>query len=286
MHLPISADSSSLTTVACEAESLITIKLRRGRSLFIAEPEQQRVTYEIRCTTEQNEKILIEVGEDGTWEIQAQELLAGALHWHYPKRMWDSRLSVTACQFLGLNYVSAAQSIAAGFKIAPSASGRDLDVFVQNPNPDFRIDSLMLRRMTTHTSAVYPDLAIHLSQVQVINLQPLEGKPCIYTGSISTEQKMAAKGRLWWEASLSSLKAASVLHENEGLELGCTANWKPEDVIDNGVVGDLSSLAHDIVTRIGAVGLRYEGSTAARSKKTTLQTSESPLELLNGLSRW
>lgn len=91
---------------------------------------------------------------------------------------------------------------------------------------------------------------------------------------------MVAARRLWWESSLSSVSAAAALKDNETFK---QATWKPRNVISGGLVGDLVSLASDIVTRIDNVGINNKGPSGAGSGlKTAIQTSDKTRELPTG----
>ena len=86
---------------------------------------------------------------------------------------------------------------------------------------------------------------------------------------------MAANHRLWWEVSVSSQQVSDNLKENDTLELGEKAQWKAEQIVDNGVVGDLYALAQEIVTRIDHVGVENRGPAGSESKTTTKPSEKS-----------
>ena len=230
---------------------------------------------------------MVNIEEDGSWQLQAQSLFGGALYWHHPKRAWDGRLSIAASDFLGGDdYSSEVQTLVGSFAVTSITSSPALTVSVQAPYPEFKINSIVLRRETSHTSRCYPDLSLHLSEIQDLNVQPSTGMHPSYGGSIKTESEMKALGRMWWEVSLSSRSADTILCESEDLELGETATWKPQDVIRNGVVEDMTSVAQEVITRMDHVGLHTKGAKQNPRKKTTPKTSEPPMELYNGLNFW
>lgn len=47
--------------------------------------------------------------------------------------------------------------------------------------------------------------------------------------------------------------------ENGGMELGDVANWTPKEMLEKGVMEDLSIVARDVVTRIDGVGYYNKG---------------------------
>ena len=89
---------------------------------------------------------------------------------------------------------------------------------------------------------------------------------------------MIKTNRLWWEAKITSINAATVLKGNLGLELGEVATWSPSSVVDKGVVRDLFAVANEIVTRIDYVGFFNRGKGSSGSK-TSEKASEKTLNV-------
>ena len=78
-----------------------------------------------------------------------------------------------------------------------------------------------------------------------------------------------------------STSACSILSENESLELGNYATWKPEDIIGRGVVRDLFSVTEDVITRIDGVGYyNKSGSGTKTTDRTSDRTQEVPPAML------
>ena len=233
---------------------MLDIKIRQGRLILEREPIARSVTYEVHCTTAQEEEIIIDIHEDGSQVVRPKPILLGALNLFFPKRIWDARLIVMGSMPIGGEYKTAVASMVSSFKIAQLASKQEVNISIESP-PDFIIKGISVRKETVHRSHTYPDLRLHLQEVINTNCRASTNVPCSYGGSIATTSEMAATSKAWWTAGISSMKADHILKRNQSLELGEIAAWTPEDVLQSGVVSDFLYFAEQIVTRIDHVGL-------------------------------
>ena len=122
---------------------------------------------------------------------------------------------------------------------------------------------------------MYPNLQLHLTEVQDLDISRGAVDNDHYNGIIEPQDEMAANHRLWWEVSISSQYATNILRENEALELGEKARWKPEQITEHGMVEDMYSLAQEILTRIDHVGIENKGPAKSDSKDTTRPSAKS-----------
>ena len=211
----------------------------------------------------------MEVDEKGGFEVKSAPILVGALNWHFPKREWDARLLVTSYGKLGQKYHEEAKSIVTNLQISPSSDGTSLGLFTKTSTTELRIRSIILCRETVHYSMLYPDNLLHLKEMQDLGVWSEAGKKQEYHASARPELQMADDRKLWWEASLSSMTATTILKENESLEIGELTKWDAKEIVDKGVVKDLSALAKDLVTRIDRVGCFNLGPKAGSMTRTS-----------------
>ncbi len=144
---------------------------------------------------------------------------------------------------------------------------------------------MTLRREIVHTTTSFPDLELHVIEVQALDVGQSTGDPDVFIGTMTPQDQMVADQRLWWEASISSKHANSILKDSAILELGEKAEWKPEAILKHGVVEDMYGLAQEIVTRIDPVGVGNKGPVRSGSKETTkpsVKSHEIPYELPTG----
>ena len=216
--------------------------------------------------------------------MQGSGILVGALDWHFPKRAWDARLRLTSEKFLATDYQRQVKGIIDHFKICVSRDGQSLKLWTKTIDDNLSIESIELRRETLHPVTIYPDLILHLTECQDLQVRRSSGPESIYSGSIQPPKVMVKSNRLWWEAKISSTNADNILKENVALELGETATWTPSSIINKGVVRDLFAAVKETVTRIDHVGFFNRGKDSAGSK-TTEKLSENTQDVPTSLRR-
>ena len=153
--------------------------------------------------------------------------------------------------------------------IEMSADQSKLNVTICTRDRSFDLLSLELHRETIHKSPAYPDLLTHAVEIQDMKLERDNKDPDRYQGTIATQSEMIKSGRLWWEVSIESHRAAAILEGKQNSELGKKASWTPSEVVNADVISDLFEMSQDIVTRIDHVGLRNRGPAAQVSNKGT-----------------
>ena len=275
-----------LTTSLEDVESILNTRLPKARRLFEDDTSQQpvlrTVKYVFSCKSKQGNQITIVVDEDGAFKILGGEILVGSLDFHFPRRSWDASLRLRTSSLRSIDYHEQVESIVRNLKIYTWPDRPTLNLSTQTIDEELVIQSIVVRRETFHPSKVYPDLLLRLCEVQ--DLQACK-QGLHYDGGIQDRQSMIDAGRYWWEASITSLNATSILEENDKLEIGDIATWDAKTIIEKGIVRDLYSLANDLVTRIDSVGLHNKGlKSNLASSANTMSMKRS--ELLPGEGFW
>ena len=208
----------------------------------------------------------------------------GALDWHFPKRAWDARLRLTSERLLTTDCRRQVKGIVDNIKIGVSGDGQSLEFWTKTVDDNLSIESITLHRETLHPVTVYPDLILHLTEYQDLQVRQPSDSKSIYSGSIQASKVMVKANKLWWGARISSVNASAILKENVTLELGERATWNVSSIINKGVAGDLFAVAKEIVTQIDHVGFfnRGEGSS---NPKTTEKRSEDTQDTSARLTR-
>jgi hypothetical protein len=138
------------------------------------------------------------------------------------------------------------------------------------------IQSVLLRRVTVHlANNTNKDILLHLEQVQDMSVHRTSESE--YHGSIQNAARMISGSKLWWEASLTSVKAATILTESEVVEFGDIGKWSPKEIIDEGIIKNLYTLANEVVTRIDSVGRKNKGPGSSSEAKTGTKARSSPI---------
>ena len=176
------------------------------------------------------------------------------------------------------------KAIVDNIKVVVSGDGQSLEFKTKTIDDNLSIESIVLNRETLHSVTLYPDLILHLTEYQDLQVRQASDSESIYSGSIQASQVMIKANNLWWGAKLSSVNVNAILEGNTTLELGETASWTPSSIINMGVVGDLFAATKEIVTQIDHVGFfnRREGSS---NSKATEKRSENTQDTSAKLSR-
>ena len=267
-----------LTTSFKDIETILNTRLPKARRLFeddtLQQPVLRTVTYVFSCKSKQGKLVTIELDEDRAYRILGGELLLGSLDFHFPKRSWDASLRLKTSSLRSVDYGRQAESIANNLTTQISLDGTFLSLVTQIDDEELIIQTIVVRRETYHPSKVYADILLRLCEVQDFQACR-EGHR--YEGTIINRESMIEAGRYWWEASLTSTDARTILRVNDELEIGDVAAWDPETIIEKGIVDDLFCLSNDLVTRIDSVGLHnkaLKGNSSSRTNKTSVKPSE------------
>lgn len=206
--------------------------------------------------------------------------------------MWDARLALTTVTLItdesfgfpaaGMidemtsdgRVLKAAKAIVENLYVPPGKKVLELYTKTVNkdktPNKDLKIEAVLLRRESCHRSTVNVHSNLRLTEIQDLVIQcPTDRKYSVHAFALYPEAMMK-KQRLWWTASLSSDEAEATFKENIHLELGELAVWTPENLVDGGVIRNLSELAHEVVTRIDNVGYGNKGLHVGPNKQGTV----------------
>ena len=188
--------------------------------------------------------------------------MVGALNWHFPKRFWDARLTINSSEPLRDDLQNSAEEMIANLCIQPSEDRKTFELSTKVENGGLNINSVSLHRETCHLSTDYPDIKLHLSEVQELMIsQPPTPEASelkvSYKASVRSEQDSGCK--IWWEVSLSSICGDKMLEQADSFELGDQAAWMADEILHQNVVKDLGYVARDLVERIDAVGTFNRG---------------------------
>lgn len=277
-----------LTTSLEDVESILATRLAKGRRIFEDDTSQnpilRTVNYIFSCKSKQGNHITIVVDKDGAFKVLGGEILVGSLDLHFPKRSWDASLRLRTSSLRSIDHHRQVESIVRNLQIFPRPDQNDqiITLSTQTMDEELVIQSIVVRRETFHPSKVYADLLLRMSEVQ--DLQACK-QGHRYGGGVQDRQSMIDAGRYWWEASITSLNATSILKENDELEIGEIATWEARTIIEKGIVRDLYSLSNDLVTRIDSVGFHNKGMKVNLSSSANT-VSMKPSELLPGEGHW
>ena len=185
------------------------------------------------------------------------------------------RLSVAAQEWVLNDYHRQAQGIVDFMSVQESADEQAIKFSTKTVDDTLSIQSVTLQRETTHSTSVYPDLLLHLREIQDLAVQKLSGTDNQYWGLIHIPAVMMDTGKFWWEVSLTSIRATQILKENTFLEFGEAATWKPDSIIGQNVIKDMYSLTDQLVTNMDQVGYHNSSAKSGSTSRTIARTGPS-----------
>ena len=209
--------------------------------------------------------------------------VVGAANLFFPKRIWDARLSITELIPSATEDQETFRHVIENLYIEPERTIPRL--YTKTDSSIIEIQSIVVKRQTQHACKSYPDLVLQLTECEDLVIQ--KSSPRQYRAfAWAAGQMVADENRLWWEASIASVKAQEIFMENTKLEVGERANWTSQTFVEGGILRDLYYLARDVVTKIDNVGCdtraltgyaSFEArTTSRRSKENSEDTKKEP----------
>lgn len=242
-----------ITSKDVEAESIVSIKVAKGRQIFSESPQERHVSYELVCETTTGEKIIIEISDAKYPTVRGQDLSVGAINLHYAKRAWDAQIAVVASDLIVGRYEAEVERIAKTFKITSLAPQRER-IHWESLSPRFRIKVCRMKQETIHTSPLHDGIQLHLTRLHETMCNARSDESREYDVFMDRSMGAEATSTAWWTASVSSMKANSILEHNGSRELGEISDWSTEDITIDGSTEGLFEIADEIVARIDHVG--------------------------------
>ena len=131
------------------------------------------------------------------------------------------------------------------------------EIHTRHDNKFIDITSIIVKRRSSYEATVCPDFALQMTEV--IDLHVEKSK---YNGlyrAVATEENFVKHNRRWYEASIISTAAQSILTENVHLEVGEYAKWTTERLAGAGFIQDLIDLTSALIAKSDAVGCPTDG---------------------------
>ena len=262
--------SERMTASWEDARFLMDLPHPTMRQMFKVNNQLARAYYEVDCLDNGTGlELMIEFNGDKTVAIRASQSTVGTINLHFPKRVWDARLVVSAGPEWDSRNIGSFSSIVNELWIhTPDGSAHESPeiLFSRKGGSHIVIKSVKLKReVICRARGTDQDVHLHLTQVQDLRITDYpEDNFCAYA---LPEEDMIRQGLLWWEARLSS---KTVIRELQG---GHTHN--DESVRD--AIRRLFETTQLVVTNIDSVGytsqMPIDGSSMKSQNKETISGS-------------
>lgn len=162
---------------------------------------------------------------------------------------------VKASEYVSDGIREAAQQLSDDLRVYPAPDQKSFHLTSKSQYGELRVQSVFLRRETTHCCTDHPDVLLHLSEVQDLNIWRAKAPQGPREGSLASQQlTVGYGGKTWWEVSFSSIVVNESFKANDTLVLGDLAQWAPESIIETDTVKRLFYMTQDLVTKIDNVG--------------------------------
>ena len=180
-------------------------------------------------------------------------------------------MAVNSSERVNNDIRTAARELVGNLRIRPSADRKTFGISTSIEQGDLRIQSMSLRRETSHQVPEYRDIIFHLSEVHLLRLfSRSDSKPKYEAAYPSLNGTVGSSWcKNWWEVSLSSKSATESLKESDEFELGKEPAWTAEDILSKDAVKDLSYVTRDLVQRIDFVGFSNKGPRGGSGTKSS-----------------
>ncbi|KAL8712416.1 MAG: hypothetical protein Q9220_003264 [cf. Caloplaca sp. 1 TL-2023] len=239
-----------------------------GQRMFAESPSSRDVKYHFCCETRSgDEQVILQVDESGNVEITKLPHEVGAIQLHFPKHQWDARSLVKSTGQIH-NYQRAAENVRKTISVVPSSDRRTIDSLTADLGESglvFR-SAKVLRQICFHS---VEDEDISMSCIEVQKFGSLKERQR-YHGRQKDRKAAENDGELWWEIGLHSASITSRLHQDNDDSLGVPSPWKPETIIEGGVIGKLHAFAARLVPQLDSLGVTVDQPAKAASSAAFL----------------
>ena len=252
-----------LTFFDSDADFIVQLKLSSERSVFTLESYEQIIFYRFKNseTARKPDSVVIDIYEDKKFQLRSKKTLIDALDFHFVKRYWNARISVTIADSMNKKYHELSKYIAANLCVTPAANQSIVEIFTKISINTFVFFSMELHRETRHRSTNYSDLFLKLTEVQNMSFELSSIKfdhDC--RAWTKSKKELINEGKLWWKIAIASVVAEQTLEKNKTLELSEICKWQFENIVEAFIVRQMHYLARNIVTRIDSVDYHNSNS--------------------------
>ena len=246
------------------ANFIVQLKFSSERSVFTFEFYEQIIFYRFKNseTTRKSDSVVIDIYENKKFQFRSKETLIDAFDFHFAKRYWNARISVTIVDSMNKKYHELSKYIVANLCVTSAANQSIVEIFTKINTNIFVFFSMKLHRETRHRSTNYSDLFLKLTEVQNMSFElssiKLDHECRAWTKS---KKELINEEKLWWEIAVASVVVEQTLEENKTFELNEICKWQFENIVEAFIVRQMHYLARNIVTRIDNVDYHNSSSS-------------------------
>ena len=266
--------TTCVTSVGEDTDYILNLKSQDGKALFGKEPFHQAVTYELVCLTRDNQFVFLTIGGDGAKQsVTERKTNLGAIHFHFPKRTWDARMTFDGTEFpadLGQGVHDALDAIVKNLHVPAGVESAQL--YTQFEGKEIqKITTATVQYRTRHESSQYTGVYVEITETQDLDIGVHRMGRHMVKLAAKSRAELIHEHRLWYEISVSSTAVDAVLAENSTLKFGQRASWLPVDLVELGHIQQMMEVARCVVVEINGVGA-YNNLLVEEATQASTQT--------------
>lgn len=246
--------SQNITSTWEDADYISNLPNPSRKHMFDSQPSSDTSAYRLICRNEKTGiQAVVEVLNDGRpaqVHPAAQEI--GAINIHFPKQVWDAKISVSDTSTLDHDALSPFRAIADNLWIgAVDTTKPNVEsLYSKRPDPCVSIVSAELRREIVYQArGTEKDVSLHLTRVEGLEIVELAGGFCAFL----VGEEASGQSRTLWEAKLLSAEITKLFNEHSGSEIRGVSYWFASPSLKD-PLHNLIHCADSIVRSIDDVG--------------------------------
>ena len=156
-----------------DANFIVQLKFSNERNVFIFESYEQIIFYRFKNseTTRKSDNVVIDIYENKKFQLRSKKTLIDAFDFHFAKRYWNARISITIVDSMNKKYHELSKYIVANLCVTSVANQSIVEIFIKINTNIFVFFSMKLYRETRHRSTNYSNLFLKLIEIQNMNFE-------------------------------------------------------------------------------------------------------------------
>lgn len=219
---------------------------------------ETKAWYEVVCTPTEDEESQMVVEIDAqTFESRCRgpEEQMGCLFLHCLKRPWDMQVSISSrASFHNSPFHTAvARTLAASLSVRTSREGKLAIETTEDARLKVTVDNINVRHVARYRLGRKSNSLLSVTMVRKLDKGERQGTRRQWqTG----QARVPYRGTpiIWYEATLSSLKAEEMLAENRDMTVGSRVSWDCDRLEAEGVFEDVCRPGFGIITQMDDIG--------------------------------
>ncbi|PFH56859.1 hypothetical protein XA68_15854 [Ophiocordyceps unilateralis] len=220
---------------------------------------ETKAWYELVCTLNRGaeaQMVVVEIdAETFEYRCLGVEELTGCLYLHCVQRPWDMQVCISrrASFHNSPVHMAVARALAASLSVTTSRDGRLCMETTDDAKLSATVDSINVRHVARYRQGGDSNSLLSVTMVRKLDKgEKQETRRQWHTSPARSPHN--GTPIIWYEASVSSLKAQDMFAENYDMALGSRATWDGDELEAEGVLEDICRPGFGIITQMDDIG--------------------------------